>query len=238
VADEFVLSKAKACQRGRWRFVGGDNEPWTVRLGSITTELKPTAFGHIGLFPEQLLHARWLGDTSFKGASILNLFAHSGLLSLQLALCGAEVTHVDSSASAVRWARKNAQLSGLKDAPIRWIVEDAMRLVRREIKRGRSYHGFVIDPPTFGRGPRNETWQIDRDLSTLLELLVELSPSDLRLVLITAHTAGLGGRRLAEMAKAAFGNRVQGRLESGESGLVDLTGRSLPCGSFTRWKHA
>ncbi len=236
-ATKFVLATSGRTQRGSWQPTLADESPWTVRIGPVVAQLKLTAFGHIGLFPEHYENWQWAMETPLADAKILNLFAYTGVFSLLLASRGGAVTHVDSSSAAVRWARKNAELSNLNEAPIRWIVEDVLRFVRREIKRGTKYDGFIVDAPSYGRGPRNESWKIERDLGPLLDLLSELASDRMRMVIISAHTAGFESDCLTKCVRRAFGPLLAGGPESAEVLQRDKAGRELPNGFYARWKE-
>lgn len=234
---EFLLTNLRSSSgRGSWKETGSKVGPWTIAAGPLRLQLKLTSFGHVGLFPEHFEHWRWLEprSKSLAGRSFLNLFAYTGALSLLLASSGARVTHVDSSSSAVRWARKNAELSGTSRAAVRWITDDALRFVRREIRRGVTYDGFIVDPPSFGRGPRGESWKIDRDLGLLLSLLRELGAADSRLIIVSAHTPGFDARRLNQIVHSALGAAISRRLDATELFQWDRAGRRLEAGSFVR----
>ena len=232
---EFVLAKSDDGQRGSWLPKSTDESPWNVNIGPVLAQLKLTAFGHVGLFPEHYEHWQWAAQSPVADCRILNLFAYTGVFSLLLASSGCAVTHVDSSAAAVRWARKNAELSNLAKAPIRWIVEDAVRFVTREIKRGAKYDGFVVDAPTYGRGPRNESWKFDRDFVPLLSLLRELVGDRLRMVVVSTHTAGFESEFLRNHVGKAFGRLLVGGPQAANVVQHDQAGRELPCGSYARW---
>ncbi len=237
-AAEFVLTDHRSVtQRGRWVTRGAHDPSWTLGIGPIKVQLKLTVFGHVGLFPEHFQHWQWALANSklLQGCKILNLFAYTGALSLLLANAGCTVVHVDASGAAVRWARRNAELSGLSAAPIRWIIEDAMRFVRREIKRGAKYDGVLVDAPTFGRGPQNESWQLQRDLQPLLELITNLLSEFPRLVLISSHTPGFDSRCLRQLLRGNVAVCKNGRLEAAELFQSDAANRSLPNGSYARW---
>ena len=162
---------------------------------------------------------------------MLHLFAHTGLLTLVAARAGAAVTHVDAARPAVGWARRNAERSGLDDAPIRWIADDALVFARREARRGRRYAGVVLDPPTYGHG--RGAWSLERDLPALLEAVAELTDDGAGFGLVTAHATGLGPEELLRAVRAAL---VTARApEAGPLGLVDRAGRTLPVGVFVRW---
>jgi 23S rRNA (cytosine1962-C5)-methyltransferase len=180
--------------RGHWIPADALPERWTISFGRMRLELKPTDFGHLGVFPEQAENWEWIAEEIRSATKVghplkmLNLFAHTGGSTLAAAIAGAEVVHVDSSKSAVAWARRNADLSGLADARIRWIVEDAARFVRREQNRGNRYDAVILDPPSYGHGPAGETWKLDADLPALLATCAELTAGRLRFILLTCHT--------------------------------------------------
>ena len=186
-------------------WIGADVTPWTVAIDGLTLELRPTDAGQIGLFPEHVGFWPWL-RASLAGhpdPSVLHLFAHTGATTLALARTGARVTHVDASRPAVAWARHNAELSGLADRPIRWIVDDAHTFTEREGRRGRRYDGFVIDPPSYGHGPRGSRWDLAEALPDLLDACAAVATDD-AIVLLTAHTAGLDANDLADALIDAF----------------------------------
>ena len=177
-------------------------QSWSVELEGLTFELRPTETGQVGLFPEQAPNWRWLrrtvGAIAASGPpTVLNLFAFTGAATLAAAAAGAEVAHVDGSRPSVAWARRNADLSGLADRPIRWLVDDAAVFVEREARRGRGYRGLILDPPSYGHGPAGRTWRLEKDLDDLLGNCVRVSDPAPEFVLLTAHTPGFGGERLA-----------------------------------------
>jgi 23S rRNA (cytosine1962-C5)-methyltransferase len=183
--------------------------PWTVVVDGLTMELRPTASGGLGLYPEHAANLAWVAarvaSRAGPGApppSVLNLFAHTGLVTVAAARAGAAVTHVDAARAAVAWARRNAELSGLADRPIRWIVDDAAGFVAREARRGRRYDGIILDPPSFGRAGRRQ-WRLVDELPSLLAAC-RLVATDGAFVLLTAHTAGLGGDELVGALSDAF----------------------------------
>lgn len=208
---------------------------WIVRHGELAFELRPTEFGHVGLFPEQAANWDWITRavaTSDRPLKLLNLFAYTGGSTLAAAAAGAEVTHIDAARNVVVWARRNAELSGLSDRPVRWIAEDARKFVQRERKRGRRYDGVILDPPSYGHGPSGEAWKIEQHLEPLLADCAELTGGDCRLVLLTCHSPGYEGAVLGRLVRAAFG---EGRVVTGELALQSTTGRRLPSGHFARW---
>ncbi len=212
-------------------------ERWTIACGGLRLELKPTAFGHIGFFPEQIENWRWITrqlceepsrqrQSGERRPKILNLFAHTGGSTLAAAAAGAEVVHVDSARGAVAWARRNAELSGLSQSPIRWIVEDAARFVRREVARGNAYDAVILDPPSYGHGAAGETWQLDRDLPELLGACAKLTAGRMRFVLLTCHSLAATPPVVAQWLGEAMNAGAKGR----ELTLTTSTGRQLPAG--------
>lgn len=201
---------------------------WQIKTAGITFKLGGTDFGHLGIFPEQRAQWKWIRETVGVGCrctSVLNLFAYSGGSTMAAALGGAEVCHLDASKGMVEWARDNARLNGLADRPIRWIVDDAHKFMRREVRRGRRYDGIILDPPSFGRGAGGEMYKIERDLKDTLELVKELLTDRPAFVLFSSHTPGLS----VQVAENILGQLFPtARLESGE---MLLEGSRLPCPS-------
>ena len=206
---------------------------WTVRIGDIALELRPTDAGHIGLFPEHASLLPWLrdriaGPTKAAPPNVLNLFAYTGLATLALASAGAAVAHVDGARPSVTWARRNATLNGLADHPIRWLVDDVRGFVAREVRRGRRYDGVILDPPTYGHGVTGRAWRLGADLPRLLDDVGRLlDPAGF--VLLTAHTESLSaddlGTRLAQIAAG---------VETGELVLTAESGAELKLGAYAR----
>jgi 23S rRNA (cytosine1962-C5)-methyltransferase len=220
-----------------WTGAPADHD-WTIDLDQVTLELRPTETGQVGLFPEHLAMLPWLRTQVRQrpGQSVLNLFAYTGLATLVLAAEGSAVTHVDSARPTVAWARRNAERSGLADRPIRWIVDDALGFVRREARRSRRYTGVVLDPPSYGHGPRGTSWRMEDHLGDLLEASARvLEPG--AFVLLTAHTPGFDGERLAdEVARVLRVSRAS--VERGPLFVATGDGRRLDLGAFARWTGA
>lgn len=241
----FVRSEEK----GEWRL--GENVPakWQIQFSGLKFWIKPTAFKHTGLFPEQMQNWSWLTDKiknrlekdKDKEIEILNLFAYTGGASLAMAKAGAKVVHVDSSKSAVSWASENADISDLGDRPIRWIIEDVRVFVEREIKRGRSYAGIIMDPPSFGHGPNSELWKIEEDFMDLLEKSLKLLSDNPLFVLINGYSAGYSciayENALMSLQKERGGSLEKGELAIKESSISGLDQRLLPSGIFARWSQ-
>jgi 23S rRNA (cytosine1962-C5)-methyltransferase len=226
---------------GEWKLRAGFPQAWTIRHGAAALELRPTPFGHVGVFPEQAGSWDWIArQVASAGRSIhvLNLFAYTGGSTLAAALAGAAVTHVDAAASTVAWARRNAELSGLKDAPIRWIVDDARKFTAREIRRGRRYDAVILDPPGYGHGAKGEAWQIDRDLPDFLRLCREVTDGRPRFVLLSCHAPKLGQAELSRLLADAFPKRGEASIDTGSMVLRTADGRELECGTCARLENS
>jgi 23S rRNA (cytosine1962-C5)-methyltransferase len=209
--------------------------PWTVTIDELILELRPTDTGQVGLFPEHLGFWTWL-RAALAGrddAQVLNLFAATGATTLALAAAGARVTHVDASRPAVAWARRNAELSGLADRPIRWIVDDAVAFVERERRRGRRYDGIVLDPPTFGHGPRGSRWELADALPGLLDACAAVASDDV-FVLLTAHATGLDPDDLGDVLVDAFEPIPGTEIATDAIEQVARSGAVLPLGAAAR----
>jgi 23S rRNA (cytosine1962-C5)-methyltransferase len=225
---------------GTWSGAAAATGPWPVKLEGLAFELRLGETGRVGLFPEQVPMWRWLrrrlADAG-RPPAVLNLFAHTGGSTLAVASAGASVVHVDGSRAAVEWARRNATLSGLTEAPIRWIVEDVETFVRRELSRGHRYDAVVLDPPSYGHGPNREQWRLGDRLPDLLRSCAALTSARRAFLLVTTHTPGFGPDRLGRELAGAFSpdDLARGRLESGPLDLVATSGARLPLGAFARW---
>lgn len=223
---------------GEWEFWNLPDE-WQINYRELTFHLKPFSFKHTGLFPEQAVNWDWFSDiikNSERPLKVLNLFAYTGGATLAAAKAGAMVTHVDASKGMVNWAKENAASSGLKDAPIRWLVDDCVKFVEREIRRGNHYDGIILDPPSYGRGPKGEIWKIEENIYPFLELLVQLLYEDSRFLLLNSYTTGLQPAVLSYMLNTTIVKAYGGKVESDEIGLpVTQTGLILPCGASGRW---
>jgi 23S rRNA (cytosine1962-C5)-methyltransferase len=214
-------------------WTGPNQEPWTIVVEDLTLELRLTGAGQLGIFPEHVLAWPWLRDrlVARPGPEVLHLFAYTGATTLALAAAGARVTHVDASRPAVAWARRNAELSGLADRPVRWIVDDAIAFARREARRGRRYQGFVLDPPTYGHGPAGTRWELEDALPDLLVACAAVADPD-AFVLLTAHATTIEPHDLAAALEIAFG--IPAELETGEVELEATSGVVMPLGVAAR----
>lgn len=223
---------------GNWKYRYPLPSTWEVEHGKLVFEIKPTEFGHVGLFAEQAENWDWLAAKIAAMPAppkLLNLFAYTGGSTLTAAAAGAQVVHVDAAANTVAWARQNAGLSGLTESPIRWIVEDAELFVRREVKRGNRYDGVILDPPSYGHGPKGEVWKIDDHLPPLLSLLAELTDGNPQLLLVTCHSPGYTPQTLRQLVATAFDRELARQSTADTMTVTAEDGRSLPCGSRLRW---
>ena len=228
---------------GEWEFHNLPEE-WEIKYRDLTFRLKPFSFKHTGLFPEQAVNWDWfssiikakISKSPDKPFKVLNLFAYTGGATLSAAKAGAHVTHVDASKGMVGWAKENAAVSGLSDAPIRWLVDDCVKFVEREIRRGNTYDGIIMDPPSYGRGPKGEIWKIEESIYPFIELTSKLLTKDSSFLLINSYTTGLQPAVLTYMIESAIVPSFGGKVESAEIGLpVTSDGLVLPCGASGRW---
>ena len=223
---------------GEWEFFDLPKQ-WTISYKSLTFNLKPFSFKHTGLFPEQATNWDWFGNlikNAGRPIKVLNLFAYTGGATLAAAAAGASVTHVDASKGMVTWAKENAISSGLGDAPIRWIVDDCQKFVEREIRRGNHYDAIIMDPPSYGRGPKGEIWKIEDAIFPLICLCEKLLSDRPLFFLVNSYTTGLAPAVLTYMISTALG-KYEGTVESQEIGLrVSSNGLILPCGASGRFQ--
>ena len=224
---------------GEWEFFDLPKQ-WDIHYRSLTFHLKPFSFKHTGLFPEQAVNWDWFSDKIKKAGrpvKVLNLFAYTGGATLAAAAAGASVTHVDASKGMVTWAKENAVASGLGDAPIRWLVDDCVKFVEREIRRGNHYDGIIMDPPSYGRGPKGEIWKIEEKIYSLVCLCEKLLSKDPLFFLINSYTTGLQPAVLSYMLGSAIAKKHGGKVSADEVGLpVSASGLVLPCGASGRWE--
>lgn len=223
---------------GEWEFFNLPEE-WSIHYRELTFRLKPFSFKHTGLFPEQATNWDWFGNliaNAGRPVKVLNLFAYTGGATLSAAKAGAAVTHVDASKGMVTWAKENAAASGLSDAPIRWLVDDCVKFVEREIRRGNHYDGIIMDPPSYGRGPKGEIWKIEENIYPFIELTTQILSDDPLFFLINSYTTGLQPAVLNYMMQTAITPKFGGHTEASEIGLpVTDSGLVLPCGASGRW---
>ena len=221
---------------GQWEFHGLPDE-WTVSYGGLTFRLKPFTFKHTGLFPEQAVNWDWMRgliEGAGREISALNLFAYTGGATLAMAKAGAKVVHVDAAKGMVDWAKENAAASNLQDAPVRWLTDDCLKFVKREIRRGHRYDAIVMDPPSFGRGPGGEIWKLETSLYPFLTECAKLLSEQPLFVLLNSYTTGLQPLTLANLLHAAFDPVRKGQAVADEVCLPVANGLLLPCGASAR----
>lgn len=226
---------------GEWEFFDLPKQ-WSIKYKELTFNLQPFSFKHTGLFPEQAVNWDWFSDKiqNAKGRRIkvLNLFAYTGGATLAAAKAGAAVTHVDASKGMVTWAKENAVSSGLGDAPIRYIVDDCVKFAEREIRRGNKYDGIIMDPPSYGRGPKGETWKIEDDIFPFINLCSQLLSDNPLFFLVNSYTTGLQPAVLTYMLSQVLLPRFKGQVQSDEIGLPVTSNKLvLPCGASGRWEN-
>jgi 23S rRNA (cytosine1962-C5)-methyltransferase len=223
---------------GEWEFWQLPDE-WSISYQSLRFHLKPFSFKHTGLFPEQAVNWDWMTEqirSAGRGVKVLNLFAYTGGATLAAAASGANVTHVDASKGMVNWAKENAASSGLGNAPIRYLVDDCVKFVEREIRRGNRYDAILMDPPSYGRGPKGEMWKLESSLWPFLELVIQLLSDEPIFFLINSYTTGLQPGVLAHLLRLTVGKRFGGTIEAEELGLPTSGSKLLlPCGACGRW---
>jgi 23S rRNA (cytosine1962-C5)-methyltransferase len=215
-------------------------DSWNINFGGLVFDIRPSSFKHTGLFPEHLMNWEWMKEKvkkSKRTPTVLNLFGYTGGASLACTQAGAEVTHVDGSKMAITWARKNQELSGLNDKPIRWILDDAILFLKREIKRGNRYDAIIMDPPAFGHGPKGEVWKIEEQFADLMDLCFKVLSDNPIFFVINGYASGyspLAYQNNLIYLQETFG----GIIESGELVIEESkTNRLLPCGIFARWSR-
>ncbi len=238
---ERTSAAGASTERGRWTKQPDLPAEWPLSHGAFELNLKLTPFGHVGVFAEQAASWDWITKQAARAARplrVLNLFAYTGGSTLAAAAAGCEVTHVDAAKNVVAWARSNAERSGLKDAPVRWIAEDAPRFVAREVRRGNTYDAVILDPPSYGHGPKGEVWKVSNGLFPLLKACGQLTKSQRAFILLSCHSPGFGPAELeALLADAIFGH-CQGGVVARPLSLVAADGSDLPCGAVARWPGA
>ena len=225
---------------GEWEFFDLPKQ-WNIHYKNLTFGLKPFSFKHTGLFPEQAVNWDYMTEkivNANRPVKVLNLFAYTGGATVACAKAGAAVTHVDASKGMVTWAKENAALSGLSDAPIRYLVDYCVKFVEREIRRGNHYDGIVMDPPSYGRGPGGEVWKIEERIHDLIRLCAQLLVKEPLFFIINSYTTGLQPAVLSYMISSEISSKFGGRVQADEIGLpVTSNGLVFPCGSTARWDN-
>ena len=225
---------------GEWEYRKKFPAEWNIKYDNMTFKVTPTGFKHTGIFPEQATnwdeYAKMIAKEN-RELNILNLFGYTGGATLACAAAGAKVCHVDASKGVVAWGRENQQLSGLGDKPIRWIVDDCIKFVQREIRRGNKYDGIIMDPPSYGRGPNGELWKLEDNIFQLLDLCSQILSDDPLFVAVNSYTTGVSPSVMEYMLDVMMRDKYKGTVSAQEIGLtVQSTGMALPCGSTAFWK--
>lgn len=242
--DEKLWDKAHAVYHrsssggGYWQKIKKVPDVWTVEFSGLKFNLKPMGFKHTGLFPEQAVNWEFMRSYIKRPIKVLNLFAYTGGATVACLSAGASVTHVDASRGMTSWAKENSAISGLKDAPVRWLVDDCIKFMKRELRRGNRYDAVIMDPPSYGRGPGGEVFKIEDQLAELLSLAGQLLSDSAEFFLLNTYTAGLSHTILNYMVEEYVVKQRGGQLSTDEIGLK-VTHRNiiLPCGNTTVWKR-
>ena len=224
---------------GEWEFFKKLPERWSVRYGELEFYVRPTGFKHTGLFPEQAVNWDWMAGLirkSNRPIRVLNLFGYTGGATCACAAAGAHVTHVDAAKGMVQWAGENRRLSKIDETAVRWIVDDALKFVAREERRGRKYEGILMDPPSYGRGPGGEVWKLENELFGLVEACKRVLADDALFMLINSYTTGLQPAVLHNMLTMTAARGRGGRVTADEIVLPVTAGGVLPCGASGRWE--
>jgi len=226
-----ATSRFERGERGYGQWIGRIPRQWEMEHDGISWQVEPNEHGNVGVFAEQTECWQWIRNHTKPGMEVLNLFAYTGGSTLAAASAGARVVHLDASKTSVATARKNAESSGLASKPVRWIIDDAVKFVERDIRRGRRYQGIILDPPSYGRGNKGEIWQIENDMLPFLEKVRELLADDAAYVLLSSHSPGFTPIALANLIDSPGDSSV----ERGEMVIGDEAGRLLPSGAYGRW---
>ncbi len=235
-----TLVEEKQEYGGKWSILNPMEKSWLISYKDLRFQLQLSSSRHVGIFPEQATHWDWIREqiqVSKKQMRVLNLFGYSGAATLAAAAVGAEVTHVDSSKHAITWANANVKLSKLQEKPVRWIAEDALKFVKREARRGNTYHGIVMDPPKFGRGSSGEVWDFFKRIPELIEATQGILANDARFIVMTAYAISASAVVTHQAVEQIVGNK--GKLESGELVTTDESaGHILSHAIYTRWSSS
>ncbi|MBP3830795.1 MAG: class I SAM-dependent methyltransferase [Clostridia bacterium] len=226
---------------GSWEYKKKVPSAWQIKYKDLTFNIKPMGFKHTGLFPEQAVNWDWMRDkikNSKREIKVLNLFAYTGGATVACLSAGASVCHVDSSKGMVTWAKENVTSSGLADKKVRYIVDDVVKFVNREIRRGNKYDAIIMDPPSYGRGANGEVWQFENNIYDLVELCTKVLSDKPLFFLINSYTTGISSSVLANILNLTISKRYKGKVESGEIGLpMEKSSLVLPAGIYGRWEE-
>ena len=225
---------------GSWEYNKKVPEQWQIKYKELTFNIKPMGFKHTGLFPEQAVNWDWMIQkikNSKREIKVLNLFAYTGGATVACSYAGASVCHVDSSKGMVSWAKENVTSSGLSERPVRYIVDDVVKFVNREIRRGNKYDAIIMDPPSYGRGANGEVWQFENNIYDLVELCTKVLSEQPLFFLINSYTTGISSKVLENILYLTVSKKYKGNVSSGEVGLpMENSKLVLPCGIYGRWE--
>ena len=225
---------------GTWEYNKKMPQQWQIKYKDLTFNIKPMGFKHTGLFPEQAVNWDWMMDkikNSKREIKVLNLFAYTGGATVACASAGASVCHVDSSKGMVTWAKENITSSGLVERPVRYIIDDVVKFVNREIRRGNKYDAIIMDPPSYGRGANGEVWQFENNIYDLVELCTNVLSDNPLFFLINSYTTGISSKVLENILNLTVNKEHNGKVSSGEIGLpMENSKLVLPCGIYGRWE--
>jgi len=226
---------------GSWEFNKKMPKQWQIKYKNLTFNIKPMGFKHTGLFPEQAVNWDWMINkisNSNRPIKVLNLFAYTGGATVACLSAGASVCHVDSSKGMIEWAKENVVSSGLKDRPVRFLIDDVVKFVNREIRRGNKYDAIIMDPPSYGRGANGEVWKFEENINDLIELCMKVLSDKPLFFLINSYTTGISSQVLENILRMYIPKKAKGRYSNGEIGLP-MTGSKLilPCGIYGRWEE-
>ena len=226
---------------GTWEYNKKMPQQWQIKYKDLTFNIKPMGFKHTGLFPEQAVNWDWMMDkikNSKREIKVLNLFAYTGGATVACASAGASVCHVDSSKGMVTWAKENIASSGLAERPVRYIIDDVVKFVNREIRRGNKYDAIIMDPPSYGRGANGEVWQFENNIYDLVELCTNVLSDNPLFFLINSYTTGISSKVLENILNLTVNKEHNGKVSSGEIGLpMENSKLVLPCGIYGRWEN-
>ena len=225
---------------GTWEYKKKMPNQWQIKYKELTFNIKPMGFKHTGLFPEQAVNWDWMMDKIKKAnrdIKVLNLFAYTGGATVACAAAGASVCHVDSSKGMTTWAKENIESSGLQNRPVRFIVDDVVKFVNREIRRGNKYDAIIMDPPSYGRGANGEVWQFENNIYDLVELCTNVLSDNPLFFLINSYTTGISSTVLKNILHLTVGKEHKGKIDCGEIGIpMEKSDLILPCGIYGRWE--
>ena len=242
--ETFAIYERSSSGGGAWNYKKAVPKQWSVKYKNLTFNVKPMGFKHTGIFPEQAVNWDFMIEKiknerarTGRKIKVLNLFAYTGCASVACLSAGAEVTHVDSSKGMIEWAKENVKSSGLADRPIRFLIDDVIKFVNREIRRGNKYDAIIMDPPSYGRGANGEVWHFEENISDLIDLCMNILSEDPLFFLINSYTTGISSQVLENILIMKMPKKVKGYYSNGEIGLPMTNSKLiLPCGIFAKWE--